>query len=87
MRARVFFREQAGWQLACELEAADPDDVWRQLQRDPLPGPRKPAVGDIVYVGDLYWELDGDGGWRPLKPGAFTQELYRLATEGDRASE
>jgi hypothetical protein len=79
MRARVFYKEPAGWRLACELEAEDPEDAWRQLQRDPLPATRRPAIGDIVYVGDLYWELDGDGAWRALSPGDLTLELYRTA--------
>jgi hypothetical protein len=33
--------------------------------------------GDVVFVGDLYRELDEDGGWHPLAPGQLTRGLYR----------
>jgi hypothetical protein len=36
--------------------------------------------GDVVYVGDIYLELDGDGGWCALAPGKLTRQLYRLIT-------
>lgn len=34
--------------------------------------------GDVLYIGDVYLALDGDGGWRPLEPGAETSRLYPL---------
>jgi hypothetical protein len=38
--------------------------------------------GDIVYIEDRYYELNGDGGWAPLLPGSLTERLYGLATQG-----
>jgi hypothetical protein len=33
--------------------------------------------GDVVFVSDFYFELDGDGGWHHLTPGSVTRALYR----------
>jgi hypothetical protein len=77
MRARIFRRQGVDkYSFAGELDVADADDAWRHFQgQEPL------AEGDIVYVGDQYLELIGDGGWRALTPGDRTRELYLLATE------
>lgn len=83
MRARLFRRDDApplGYTYAGELDAADADDVWRQLEADPFDPARRMGQGDVVYVGDVYYELDGDGGWRPLALGKLTPQLYRLIT-------
>jgi len=58
----------------------DADDAWTQLQdNDPL------KEGDVVYIGDIYYELIGDGGWRVLQPNELTRELYALAANQDQA--
>ena len=76
MRARILRRRNAGvYDFTDELDVADADEAWRQLQhREPL------REGDVVFVGDLYFELDGDGGWRRLEPGNLTRSLYLKAT-------
>ncbi len=37
---------------------------------------RRLRPGDVVYIEDLYLELDGDGGWHRLTPGELTRQLY-----------
>ena len=80
MRARLFRRAEAPADYAYvgELDAVDADDVWRQLEAEAPGSARRMHPGDVVYVGDIYLELDGDGGWRPLAPGELTRQLYRL---------
>lgn len=83
MRARLFRRDDAatlGYTYAGELDADGADDVWRQLEAEPAGSARRMRPRDVVYVGDIYLELDGDGGWRPLAPGELTRQLYRLIT-------
>jgi len=72
----VFLREGADYRLAVELSVEDADDAWRRLEAFPQPAGRHLMPGDIVYVGDLYLELDGDGGSHPLTPGELSQDLY-----------
>ena len=72
----MFLREGADYRLAIELSVEDADDAWRRLEAFPHPAGRHLMPGDIVYVGDLYLELDGDGGWHPLTPGELSQDLY-----------
>lgn len=81
MRARVFLRGEDGYSLACEIDAEDADDVWRQLEGDPDLAGRSLKQGDIVYISDVYLELDGDGGWGRILPGELTAELYRLIVD------
>ena len=80
MRARVFRRNDTahGYAYVGELDAEDVDDVWRQLEAGPPDSVGGMRPGDVVYVGDVYFELDGDGGWRPLLPGELTRQLYGL---------
>ncbi len=82
MRARLFRRIDLahGFAYVGELDADDADDVWRQLEAEPPDSAGRMRPGDVVYVGDIYLELDGDGGWRPLAPGELTRQLYRLIT-------
>ena len=82
MRARVFLAGTDRWTFGCELEATDADDVWRRLEADPSPASRRLAQGDIVYIADVYLQLDGDGGWQPITPSRLTRELYLLAQDG-----
>lgn len=77
MRARVFLREGAEYRLAVELSVEDADDAWRRLEAFPHPAGRHLMPDDIVYVGDLYLELDSDGGWHPLTPGDLSRDLYQ----------
>jgi hypothetical protein len=49
MRARVFLRDPE-FRYAGELDAADADDVWRQLQLEPPATGRSLRSGDIVYT-------------------------------------
>ncbi len=82
MRARVFRRDAPrSFHFAGELEAEDADDIWRQAESGVLAG-EPLGEGDVVYVGDIYFQLDGDGGWRPVRPSALTRKLYDLATTG-----
>ncbi len=71
-------RQGGSYAFAGELEADNPDAVWLETERRPdgLVRPMRPA--DIVYVGDIYYELDGDGGWKVVAPGRLTKGLYRL---------
>ena len=85
LRARVFLRDP-DFSFAGELEAADADDVWRQTQRDPSIAGRNLRDGDIVFIGDQYLELNGDGGWSLLVPGPITERLYRLAVSEERGA-
>jgi hypothetical protein len=39
----------------------------------------------VVYLGDIYLALDGDGGWNRLQPGPATEDLYRLIVEAGRS--
>jgi hypothetical protein len=82
VRARVFLRGRGKFRYGGELEAADVEDVWRQVQGDARPFGRPLRSGDIVYIGDLYHELNPDGGWQMLAPGPKTERLYRLALIG-----
>jgi hypothetical protein len=71
MRARLFCKDDStplGYAYSGEVDADDADDVWRQLQAEPVELGRRMRQGDVVYVGDVYYELDGDGGWHPLVP-------------------
>ena len=53
VRARIFRRDApSSFHFAGELDAEDADNVWRQAE--PL------SEGDVVYIGDVYFELDGD---------------------------
>jgi hypothetical protein len=58
--------------------------VWRQLQLEPPALGRSLRSGDIVYIEDRYYELNGDGGWASLAPGPMTERLYNLAAEMER---
>lgn len=80
MRARIFLKEDRAeeYRLAAELDAQDADDVWRQIEAKPEAAGRQMVPGDIVYVGDVYFELNGDGGWRRILPGSLTRRLYGL---------
>jgi len=80
VRARLYRRAEApaGYTSLGELDAADADDVWRQLEAEAPDSARRMTPGDIVYIGDVYLELDPDGGWHPISPGELTRELYRL---------
>ncbi|MHB8509522.1 MAG: hypothetical protein ACYDGR_12875 [Candidatus Dormibacteria bacterium] len=42
--------------------------------------------GDVVYIEDRYYELNGDGGWASLMPGPITERLYELAMAAERGS-
>lgn len=77
MRARIFLRDGSDFRLATEMEADHADGVWRQLEASPERAGRRLQPGDVVYLGDVYLELNRDGGWRPLKPGNLTRALYR----------
>jgi hypothetical protein len=82
MRARVFYRlSPTEYRLACTLDEEDADAAWRRLQLRPGLAGRSMLPGDVVYVADVYNELNGDGGWRVLVPGAETQRLYQLIVE------
>ena len=85
MRARVFVRDP-DFRYAGELDAADADDIWRQLQLEPPAAGRPLRSGDIVYIEDRYYELNGDGGWVPLLPGPLTQRLYQLTSAAERGA-
>lgn len=81
MRARIFRRLAADtYEYIGEMQADDADDVWRQLQGEALLGVGGLAQGDVVYIADVYHQLDGDGGWAAIPPGALTKRLYQLAT-------
>jgi hypothetical protein len=60
VRARIFRRDApSSFHFAGELDAEDADNVWRQAESgarsaEPL------SEGDVVYIGDVYFELDGD---------------------------
>ena len=78
MRARIFrFLSNDSYRFERELDVVDADEAWRHLQA--LGEGAALREGDIVYVGDVYFELDGDGGWRPLPPGPLTISLYESA--------
>jgi hypothetical protein len=47
------------------------------LEAKPELAGRPLAAGDVVYIADLYWELNGDGGWSAIPPGELTRQLYR----------
>jgi hypothetical protein len=83
LRARVFLRDGVDYRYGCELGAADADDVWRQLEQNPAIAGRSLNAGDVVYIGDTYLELDGDGGWNPIPPGTRTLRLYELALSAE----
>ncbi len=84
MRARIFRRLAADtYEYVGEMEADDADDVWRQLQGQNLLGVGGLAQGDVVYVADVYHQLDGDGGWAAIPPSTLTKRLYELAISAD----
>jgi hypothetical protein len=60
--------------------------VWRQLEQNPSPAGRALSTGDIVYIGDQFLELNGDGGWAHIVPGPMTERLYRMAVSEERGS-
>ena len=84
MRARIFLREDRSqnYRLAAELDAQDADDAWRRIEAEPEGAGRRLRPGDIVYIGDVYVELNGDGGWVPIAPGPLTRRLYGLVGSG-----
>jgi len=55
MRTCVFLRDRDDWRFACELDAGDADEAWRQLKANPSLAVRRLTEGDVVYVADLYW--------------------------------
>jgi hypothetical protein len=65
------------------MDANDADDAWSQLQGETLDQGGGLAPGDVVYVADVYHELDGDGRWAVLPPGGLTKRLYELATSAE----
>lgn len=67
-----------------ETEADDADDVWRQMPGQALRGVGGLAQGDVVYIADVYHELDGDGGWTAIFPSALTKRLHKLAKSAER---
>jgi hypothetical protein len=73
----------ATYEYVGEMEADDADDVWRQLQGEALRGIGGLAQGDVVYIADVYQQLDGDGGWAAIAPSALTKRLYELASSAD----
>lgn len=85
MRARVLLQEVGGYRVGCEIDALHADDVWRRLEASPGTAGRALRTGDIVYIQDLYLELDGDGGWRTLQPGRLTTSLHSLITAAGTA--
>jgi len=83
VRARIFRRLAADtYEYVGEMQADDADDAWRQLQGKALPWDRL-AQGDVVYIADIYYQLDGDGGWATIPPSALTSRLYEQATSAD----
>ena len=74
------------YEYVSEMDASDADDAWRQLQGETLDGVRSLTKGDVVYIADVYHQLDGDGGWAVVPPGELTKRLYELArsAEGTR---
>lgn len=87
MRARIFRRLAADtYEYVGEIVADDADDAWRQLQGETLYRLGGLAQGDVVYVADVYHQLDGDGGWAVIPPSTRTKRLYELASaeEGTR---
>jgi hypothetical protein len=86
MRARIFRRLASDtYEYVGEMEADDAEDVWRQLQGEAVLGVGGLAEGDVVYIADVYHQLDGDGGWAIVPPSALTKHLYELATSADSA--
>ena len=84
MRARIFRRLAADtYEYVGETEADDAEDVWRQLQGEAVLGIGGLGEGDVVYIADVYHELDGDGGWAAIPPSALTKSLYELAISAD----
>jgi hypothetical protein len=78
VRARIFrYRSPDSYTFERQLDVVEADEAWRRLQS--LGEGAALREGDIVYVGDLYFELDGDGGWRSLPPGQLTVRLYESA--------
>jgi hypothetical protein len=78
VRARIFrFLGPDSYEFERQLDVVDADEAWRRLQS--LGEGAALREGDIVYVGDLYFELDGDGGWRSLPSGPLTVRLYESA--------
>ena len=74
MRTRGFLQERSTF----EVGAASPEDAWKILAGDSKPVERRLQPGDVLYVGDLYLQIDGDGGWHVLNPGDLTRSLHRL---------
>jgi len=74
------------FRYAGELEANDADDIWRQLAVDPSLAGRSLRPGDVVYIEDRYYELNGDGGWVSMVPGLTTKRLYDLVLEAERGA-
>ena len=84
MRARIFhYLSPDSYKFERELDLADADEAWRQLQS--LGEGAALKKGPIVYIGDLYFELDGDGGWRPLPPGSERDRTSALSAVGSTA--
>jgi hypothetical protein len=81
MRARIFRRApDQTYTYGGEVDATGPDDAWKQLQ------PRQSMrEGDVIYVGDIYYELISDGGWKVMPPGELTRELYALGLDQNPA--
>jgi hypothetical protein len=84
LRARVLLLEEGSYRFGCEIDVPNADDVWRRLEASPGAAGRALRSGDIVYIQDLYLELNGDGGWRALPPSELTQSLYSLIAAGGR---
>jgi len=80
MRARVFLfdGESGHHRFAGEVDAHTPDDVWYLAEAEPQLLGRRLQGGDVVYVSDVYAQLDGDGGWHQIAPGELTKRLYGL---------
>jgi len=75
--------KESEFHYAGELEATDADEAWIKIERDPSGVGRTLRAGDVIFVGDEYLELNGDGGWRRLEPGETTRALYRLIVQSD----
>jgi hypothetical protein len=56
-----------------------------RTQGNPRLAGRRLREGDVVYLGDVYLALDGDGGWRRLESGQATEDLYDLIVREERA--
>lgn len=86
MRARYFGIRAPGdsYVLVAEIDAEEPDGVWEALQARAV-GHQGLAEGDIVYIGDQYFRLNGDGGWDLISPSELTRRLYPLIVEASES--